>query len=111
MSAAATHGTSGTSTMGTMIMTTGGMNQPPFAACGSTPWLTNSSAAKTTLMANASTIPTTARTATSAAEASADRTDGPTVAMPTASTRMPAGNVAYSAPVTGFAMSARAASG
>ena len=62
-------------------------------------------------MAKASTIPATARTATSANVASAGRTEGPTVAIPTASTRIPAGNVACSAPSTGFARSARAASG
>ena len=85
-----------------MIGTTGGMNQAPFAVCGSTPWLVNRSAANTTLIANPSTIPRPARTATRANVASADRTDGPTVAIPTASTRRPAGNVACSAPTTGF---------
>src|SRR5487761_1992583 len=86
-------GTSATRTSGTMMLTTGGMNQPPLTASGAIWTRRNSERAKARLTTNASGTPIQASTSTISRTVETENHVGPTVALAAASTRMPPGTV------------------
>jgi hypothetical protein len=95
--------------MGTMMVTTGGMNHPPFTASGvASP--ANCWNEKATATTNASTPPTAVSVATITSTAPLGNSEGPTTVVMTATTTSPPGTVPYIAPSTGWRRSAYVAS-